>query len=254
VIAGSTVWLYPLLIAPVVGSFLGVLIRRLPKRLPIALDRSRCDHCEHALGPGDLIPLVSYVALRGKCRFCGAPIGLFHVAIEIAAVAVAATSVCSSGDPAVVWCGCVLGWALMALAWTDWQHMMLPDLLTLPLVVLGLGATYWLDPGAITDHAIAAALGYLALRTIAILYRRLRGRDGLGEGDAKLMAAAGAWAGLASLSSVLVGGAVLTLGAAASRALWTRQSIGPATRLPLGTGLCLALWIVWIYANGALTF
>jgi leader peptidase (prepilin peptidase)/N-methyltransferase len=249
VIAGSTVWLYPLLTAPVVGSFLGVLIRRLPQRLPIALDRSRCDHCGHTLRPFDLIPLISYVALGGKCRFCGAPIGAFHVVIEIAAVAIAATAIWSSGDPTAIWCGCILGWALLALAWIDWQHMILPDALTLPLVVLGLGATWWLDPGAIADHGIAAAFGYLALRGLAILYRRIRGRHGLGEGDAKLLAAAGAWVGLASLSYVLVGGALLTLAAVTAKSVWTRQPIRSSTRLPLGTGLCLALWIVWLYVR-----
>ncbi|MCB8883173.1 prepilin peptidase [Acidisoma cellulosilytica] len=244
--------LYVILLAPFVGSFLGVLIKRLPKRLPVAFDRSRCDDCNHILGPLDLVPLISFVALRGKCRFCSAPIGLFYVSIELAALTIAVIAIAMSVDPAVMWFGCVLGWALLALAWIDWGYMILPDVLTLPLILLGLFATYWLDPGDITDHALAAAFGYLAFRAIAVLYRRIRGRDGLGEGDAKLMAAAGSWVGIGPLPYILIGGAVLTLAAAALKSWWSRQSIEPRMRLPLGAGLCLALWIVWVFASSSI--
>ena len=89
------VWLLPLLLAPIVGSFLGVLVRRLPEGRPVALDRSACDSCGTPLGARDLVPLVSYLALRGRCRHCGAPIGRFHPAIELAAVLVAAVVVCA---------------------------------------------------------------------------------------------------------------------------------------------------------------
>ena len=98
-----------------------------------------------------------------------------------------------------LWADCVFGWMLLALAWIDWTHLRLPDVLTLPLLLAGLGATALLDPDDATDHALAAAIGYAALRLVSFGYLKLRGREGLGAGDAKLLAAAGgvAWAGRA---------------------------------------------------------
>jgi leader peptidase (prepilin peptidase)/N-methyltransferase len=239
-------WLAALIVSPFVGSFLGVLIRRLPAGQPVMLDRSRCEACGHVLGLRDLLPVGSYLALRGRCRFCGTRIPPFHWAIEVAAVAVAMAVALVSLDVPSLWCGCVLGWGLLALAWIDWRHMILPDALTLPLVLLGLGATFWLEPEALANHAAAAALAYLLFRLIAWTYRRLRGRDGLGAGDAKLMAAAGAWVGITALSSVLLGGALLTLLAALVGAMRRGDGLSATTRLPLGPGLCIALWLVWL--------
>jgi leader peptidase (prepilin peptidase)/N-methyltransferase len=210
------------------------------------LDRSCCDACRRPLTPRDLVPIGSYLMLRGRCRFCGARIAPFHLAVELAACGVALVAVLVCPDGPTLGCGCVLGWVLLALAWIDWEHMILPDGLTLPLVLLGLGATLWLNPAALTNHAAAAALAYLLFRLIAWSYRRLRGRDGLGEGDAKLMAAAGAWVGIAALSGVLLGGAILTLVAAIIDAIRTGRGLNGAARLPLGPGLCLALWAVWL--------
>jgi leader peptidase (prepilin peptidase)/N-methyltransferase len=240
-------WLAAIIVSPFVGSFLGVLIRRLPLEQRVMLDRSRCEACGHVLGMRDLLPIGSYLALRGRCRFCGTAIAPFHWAVELAAVAVAVTVALVSPDVPSLWCGCVLGWGLLALAWIDWRHLILPDALTLPLVLLGLGATVWLDPEALADHAAAAALAYLLFRLIAWTYRRLRGRDGLGEGDAKLMAAAGAWVGITALSSVLLGGALLTLLAAVISALRSGGGLSTTVRLPLGPGLCAALWLVWLW-------
>jgi leader peptidase (prepilin peptidase)/N-methyltransferase len=234
-----------ILVSPVIGSFLGVLIRRLPAGKPVMLDRSRCESCAQVLGIRDLVPIVSYLMLRARCRFCGAPIASFHLAVELAALGVAAVMALVAPNAPTLCCGCVLGWALLALGCIDWRHMILPDALTLPLVLLGLGATAWLDPGDVTLHASAAALGYLLFRLIAWGYRCLRGRDGLGQGDAKLMAAAGAWVGIASLSSVLLLGALLTLSAAILAALRHRRGLSGTTRLPFGPGLCAALWLVW---------
>ena len=243
--------LYAFLVAPFIGSFVGVLIQRLPTGKPVMLDRSRCDTCHHALAAQDMVPIASYMALQGRCRFCNAPIGRFHSVIEITALCVVAAAACLAPDPATLWCSSILGWFLLALGWVDWRHMILPDALTLPLVLLGFATTYWLYPDAILDHAGAAALGYLALRGLSLLYRRLRGRDGLGEGDAKLMAVAGAWVGLLSLPYVMAGGALITLSAALLRAKYTGKALTATTRLPLGTGLCLAIWLVWLGATAA---
>ena len=242
-------WVLALLIAPFVGSFLGVLIRRLPAGKPVMLDRSRCESCHRPLGLGDLVPLASYLASGGRCRFCGAPIGAFHWVVELTACAVPVIVAPLSSDAAGLWSGCVLGWALLALAWIDWTDLLLPDALTLPLVLLGLAFTQWHASDQLTDHAAAAALGYLLLRLAAWAYRRLRGREGLGEGDAKLMAAAGAWVGVTSLSTVLLLGAALTLGAAIIDALCRRRALSGTTQVPFGPGLCAATWLVWLYIN-----
>jgi leader peptidase (prepilin peptidase)/N-methyltransferase len=239
-------WLIALVVAPIIGSFLGVVIRRVPAGAPVMLDRSRCEACRQPLGARDLMPIASYLLLRGRCRRCGARIAPFHLAVELATLGVAAVAAATLPDPATLCCGCGLGWTLLALAWIDWEAFILPDALTLPLVLAGLGATYWLEPEMLTDHAAAAALGYLLFRGVAWAYRRFRGRDGLGEGDAKLMAAAGAWVGVTALSSVLLGGALLTLAAALVEAWRRGEGLRATMRLPFGPGLCAALWVVWL--------
>ena len=210
------------------------------------LDRSRCESCRRPLTARDLVPIASYLLLRGRCRRCGARIAPYHLGVEVAAVAVAAVAAAICPDAPTLCCGCLLGWTLLALAWIDWRTLTLPDVLTLPLVLAGLAATFWLEPETLTAHAAAAALAYLLFRFVAWAYRRLRGRDGLGEGDAKLMAAAGAWVGVIALSNVLLGGALLTLAAALADALRSGRGLRAATRLPFGPGLCAALWLVWL--------
>jgi leader peptidase (prepilin peptidase)/N-methyltransferase len=168
-----------------------------------------------------------------------------HSAVELGFIAVALCMTAAEPDLVSAWLGCALGWTLLVLAWIDWQHMLLPDVLTLPLVWAGLLATLILDPASASDHAAAALLGYAAFRVIELAYRRLRGRDGLGQGDAKLMAAAGAWLGLAPLSSVMVTAAALGLMTAA----WPRvrrRRVDEGAAIPFGPALCVAIWVVWL--------
>jgi leader peptidase (prepilin peptidase)/N-methyltransferase len=240
-------WLFPLLLAPFAGSFLGVLIQRLPADRPVVWSRSACDDCGHRLGAGELVPLVSYIVLRGRCRHCRQPIGWFAPGIELAAVAVAAWAAITVPDEEL-WITCGLGWTLLALAWIDIRHMILPDVLTLPLLVAGLVATELVDPESLADHTIAAAGSYLALAAVAWGYRRLRGRDGLGMGDAKLLAASGAWLGLEDISYVLILAAGLGLLAAAGAALGGRR-IAATTAMPFGPWLALATWLLWLYGR-----
>ena len=93
----------------------------------------------------------------------------------------------------LAWAGCVLGWTLLALAVIDAKHLLLPDTLTLPLVPAGLLVAWAVEPAKLADHAIGAAAGFVVVAAIGLAYRRLRGREGIGLGDAKLFAAAGAW-------------------------------------------------------------
>ena len=100
------------LVAPFIGSFLGVLIRRLPEERPVVAARSACESCHQALGPLDLVPIVSFLASRGSCRHCGAAIDRFHLAIELAAI-VPALWAAGLDDGLRLWADCGLGWALL---------------------------------------------------------------------------------------------------------------------------------------------
>src|SRR5271165_7263516 len=112
------IWV-PAIVAPFIGSFLGVLIRDLPTDRLARWSRSRCDSCGTVLGCADLIPVVTYVLAHGRCRHCGGRIGTFYPAIELAALLVAACVGVTAFDAADAWAGCVLGWTLLALAWID---------------------------------------------------------------------------------------------------------------------------------------
>jgi leader peptidase (prepilin peptidase)/N-methyltransferase len=244
VAAGTATW-SALLAAPFVGSFLGVLVRRLPNGLPIAWSRSRCEWCGAVLRAGDLVPLYSWLAARGRCRYCGHSLGWFYPGIELAAIAVPLTAaiVDHGGE---IWLDCLLGWWLLALAWIDIRRWLLPDPLTLPLVIAGLVVTAILDPARLTENALGAVTGYLSLRVVASLYRVLRGREGLGRGDAKLLAASGAWVGAGALPQVVLGAAVMGLFAASCLQL-AGIRLHARSALPFGPFLALATWLVWLF-------
>jgi leader peptidase (prepilin peptidase)/N-methyltransferase len=239
-------WLLPLLVAPIIGSFVGVLIRRLPDGGKLALARSRCESCRQALGPADLVPILSFLLQRGRCRHCGAAIAPFHLWIELAAIGIVVWLACVVPAGAI-WPGAILGWTLLALAWIDAERLILPDLLTLPLLLAGLTEALIDDPDRLTDRALGAALAYTGFRLIALAYRRLRGRDGLGEGDAKLLAAGGAWMGWERLGQIVLvaasAGLVLTLGLRVAG-----RRVAAATEIPFGPCLALGIWLVWLYA------
>jgi len=237
-------WLFAVLAAPFIGSFLGVVIRRLPGERPIVAGHSACDHCGARLGPRDLVPLASWLWNRGKCRHCGAELGFFYPGVELAALAVALAAVAADGG-LDLWIDCALGWWLLTLAWIDIEHFLLPDRLTLPLVLAGFGVTYFLNADALWDRALGAALGYLVFRGIALAYRRLRGRDGLGEGDAKLLAAAGAWLGWEALPwLVLIAALAALVLVAIGRLFGRRWEAGSA--VPFGPFLALGFFLLWL--------
>jgi leader peptidase (prepilin peptidase) / N-methyltransferase len=236
-----------LLIAPIVGSFLGVLIRRVPAGLPILIARSACDHCHTPLGPSDLVPLLSYAALRGRCRHCGQPIGIFYPLVEIAAAIAAAWVICVHQGGGV-WISCGLGWTLLTLSWIDVATLTLPDLLTLPLLAAGLLVTWLTQPDALTDHALAAILAYSSFWLLATVYRHLRGWDGLGGGDLKLLAAAGAWCGVQPLPFIVLTSACLGLLFALGTAI-RHRSLSMQMRIPFGPCLAAAFWLAWLYPD-----
>ena len=241
--AGATEWSL-VLVAPFIGSFLGLLIRRLPEGSPIARGRSRCDACGATLRVRDLVPILSWLVAGGRCRYCRQPLGWFYPGVELAAVAVAVLAVLIDGGQRA-WLDCLLGWWLLALGWIDLRCWLLLDALTLPLIIAGLAAAFLFDPDQLTDRALGAALGYLSLTAIATLYRALRGREGLGGGDAKLLAASGAWLGAAALPQVILLAALSALAAAGCMRL-TGVRLGIHSALPFGPFLALATWVLWL--------
>ena len=236
----------PVALAPVVGSFLGVLIHRLPHGEKVVWARSRCPHCEKQLKPVDLVPLISWLATRGRCRYCAARLGLFYPGLEIAATGVALWAALIVPAGGLLWATCVLGWTLLALAVIDWQHLILPDALTLPLLALGLAIAGLKDSGALADHAIGAAAGMASFLLIAFVYRRLRGREGLGTGDAKLLGAAGAWVSWVGLPGVVLWAAVTALCGVLAKAV-TGTPVRASEPISFGSFLCLGTWLIWLY-------
>lgn len=236
----------PLLVAPFIGSFLGVLIQRLPEQRPVAFARSTCAACGTKLTPRDLIPLASFALQQGRCRHCGSAIGWFYPAVELAALGVAAWSVIACQTPQQVWIGCALGWTLLTLGWIDASCFLLPDILTLPLLLAGLGVAAATVPEDAFWHALGAACGYLGLRGIAVAYRALRGREGLGAGDAKLLAAAGAWLGIGALPSLVLFAAIAGL-VWAGLAVLAGRPMHATTAVPFGPFIAAAFWLLWLY-------
>jgi len=233
-----------LLAAPFVGSFLGVVIDRLPAGRPMALGRSRCDACGATLAAKDLVPIASWLWQRGRCAYCRAELGTFYPIIELAALAVAfsATSMLSGW---LLLVSCALGWTLLTLAVIDQRHFLLPDALTLPLIPAGLLVAWAIDPALVVSHLVGTLAGFAAFAAIAFAYRRLRWREGLGLGDTKLLAAAGAWLGWQALPGLVVTAAVCALAVALARTV-TGDRLSGTTRIAFGSYLVLAFWLVWL--------
>ena len=234
-----------ILAAPCIGSFLGVVIERLPAGRPILVGRSACPHCGTVLRPRDLVPLASWLIARGRCRHCGIRLSPFYPAIELGALAVALWSLAVLPGW-MAWAGCGLGWALLAMSVIDSRHLILPDQLTLPLIPAGLAMVWALDPGRLPEHALAATGGFLLVLAVGMTYRRLRGREGIGLGDAKLLAAAGAWVSWEGLPSVLLIAAASGLAGALVSGLADGR-LAARRQVPFGPYLAAGFWLVWLY-------
>jgi leader peptidase (prepilin peptidase) / N-methyltransferase len=239
------IWIVFLIAAPFVGSFLGVVATRCEDGRPIALARSQCDQCRHTLGWSDLIPVVSWLWLKRRCRYCGVRLGAFYPLIELAAIVpVAWAATLMSGW--LLAASAVLGWVLIVLALIDWRTYRLPDALTVFLGATGFAAAYFFDRMNFLDHLIGAAAGFAAFALLAFLYRAIRKRDGLGLGDAKLLAGLGAWLAWEGIPTTIFLAAVLALTFMLVRSLAGR-GFTLAERLPFGPFLAFAGWIVWLY-------
>jgi leader peptidase (prepilin peptidase) / N-methyltransferase len=237
-----------LALGAVAGSFVATILVRWPDGRSALSGRSRCDACEARLHVLDLVPVLSYAALRGRCRRCGARIDSRHLALEIAAAAIGLVALAAHPLPLAA-ATALLGWWLLLIAALDLEHHWLPDVLTLPLIPLGLAAA-WAGLGPpLWERLAGAAIGWAALAGLAFLYRMVRGRDGMGGGDPKLMAALGAWVGAWFLPAILLGAGLAGLAAVAAMRLRGRE-VKRDSRLPLGTLLALAAWPVWLVVAG----
>ncbi|RJF80807.1 prepilin peptidase [Oleomonas cavernae] len=181
---------------PFIGSFLSVLAVRLPEGRGVVAGRSACPACGAALRARDLVPVLSFAVLRGRCRDCGGAISPLYPALELGALGLALWSLAAVPGP-IVWWSCLLGWALLALAAIDLRCWRLPDVLTLPLGAAGLVFAELMLPGRLGEQLIGAVAGFGLIFAVDLVYQHWRGRIGLGRGDAKLLAAGGAWVGWA---------------------------------------------------------
>ena len=233
-----------LVFGAVVGSFLATILLRWPRDESAVAGRSRCDRCGAALGPADLVPVLSYAALRGRCRACKARIDPRHLIVELSAAMVGLVALVAHPLPLAA-ITLLLGLWLLLVAMLDVEHQWLPDILTLPLVPLGLAAAWAGFGPPLLDRLAGAAIGWAVLAAMAFAYRRLRGREGLGGGDPKLLAGIGAWLGALQLPYILLGAGLLGLAAALMMRL-RGEEIGPTSRLPLGALMAVAAWPVWL--------
>lgn len=245
-------WFLLTLLALCVGSLLNVVVYRLPRILQqeksdtysLWLPRSHCPHCRTPIGWRDNIPLLSWLLLRGRCRHCRTPISRRYPLTELGALLLALIAALCIPPGLALAAALALGWMLLALALIDYDHQLLPDGLTLPLLWLGL--LFQLVGGTVTltDAVIGATTGYLCLWLLYWAFRLVTGREALGYGDFKLLAALGAWLGWTALPSLLLAaalaGIVITL---AARLAQRRPLDAP---LPFGPLLALAGWLLFL--------
>ena len=246
---GDLIRLAPVVAAPFIGSFLGLVVRRLPVGGRIVSGRSCCAACGKTLSPVELIPVISWLVQGGKCRACRAALGVFYPAIELSAATIAVVAVLLTDGPASAWLGCGLGWTLLTLSWIDAETMLLPDVLTLPLVLAGLVSSIPGGSGAMLASGLGAVLGFGLIWTVASVYAVLAKRPGLGEGDLKLFAATGAWLGWQALPLVIFASSILGI-IGALVAMCLGKTMTRETRIPFGPFIAAATWLGFIVEHG----
>lgn len=263
----------------VIGSFLNVVIHRLPVMLQrtwlrqcqemsgaetsaadaeetynLITPRSRCPHCNHNITALQNIPVISFLWLKGKCVACGHPISWRYPVVELLTAILSMVVVWHFGITFAGGAALLFTWMLIALAVIDFDHQILPDNLTLPLIWIGLLVNLYPNPAfaPLTSAVIGAIAGYLSLWSVFHIFKLITGKEGMGYGDFKLFAAFGAWLGwqnlplivlLASLVGAIMGGAlILVLG---------RDRQLP---IPFGPFLCAAGWIALLWGNDLTRF
>ncbi|HEX8419831.1 MAG TPA: prepilin peptidase [Sphingomonas sp.] len=228
----------------IVGSFIAALVMRWPQDRSVVRGRSACDACGRTLTAGDLVPLLSALVLRGRCRTCRAPIDPLHWRIEAIAALIGVLAGGATASSLAV-AGAIFGWLLLALAALDATALWLPDRLTMTLAITGVGTGLSCAFPPIGDRLIGGSVGFLALWAIAAGYKRLRGREGMGGGDPKLFGAIGLWLGWRLLPAVLLLASLIGLALVLVAAVRGRP-ISRDTALPFGALLAAAAYPAWL--------
>lgn len=259
------------LLGLVVGSFLNVVIHRLPLMMerewqeqllesngetapasaepPLGLvsPRSRCPHCGHGIRWYENIPVLSWLWLRGRCSSCQAAIGLRYPLVELATAAFSAVVAWHFGYGGEAAAALLLTWALIALSMIDFDHQLLPDAITLPFLWLGLVLSLFPLFADSRSAIIGAAAGYLVLWGIYHLFRLLTGKEGMGYGDFKLLALLGAWLGWQALPVIVILSSLV--GAVAGVAMILLLGRDRQLPIPFGPYLAAAGWITLLWGS-----
>jgi len=272
-----------LMLGLAVGSFLNVVIYRLPimldrqwraqcaelaghdphaatvaagptERFDLVVPRSACPSCKAPITALQNIPLISWVALRGRCARCGTPISVRYPLVELLTGLLSAWVAARFGFGLPALGALLLTWFLIALTFIDLDHQLLPDSLTLPLLWLGLTLSLLGPQGGapipvdVRSSLIGALAGYLSLWSVYHLFRLLTGKEGMGYGDFKLLAALGAWLGWQMLLPVILIAAMV--GALVGVAMLATGKHSRATPIAFGPFLAAAGWLVLMFGHG----
>lgn len=239
------------------GSLLNVIAYRLPRMIKgqeedgytLWLPRSHCPDCSHPLACYDNIPLFSWMILRGRCRYCSHAISYRYPLVELGSMLLCMMMAALFPTGGILIASWTLALLLLALVLIDIEHQLLPDMLTLTLLWLGMlfQILHWLPHVSLQQSVTGALSGYLLLWCIAHSYRLIRGKEGLGLGDAKLLAALGAWLGWPLLPMLLLLAAGSSLIWLCARSLIFGRSL--STPVPFGPGLAAAGLILFITEN-----
>ncbi|RRJ83885.1 prepilin peptidase [Aestuariirhabdus litorea] len=263
-----------LLLGLIVGSFLNVVIYRIPimlqrewrqqcaelleqevaladdghpPRFNLITPNSHCPQCDKEIKPWENIPLVSYLLLGGKCSQCKTPISRRYPLVELATGLLTLLLAWELGLGWPLALACLLVWSLVSLTMIDIDHQLLPDNITLPLLWLGLLANCFGLFTNLNDAVIGAAAGYLSLWSVFWLFKLLTGKEGMGYGDFKLLAALGAWMGWQSLPLIILLSSVV--GAVLGILMMVVQGRDRATPIPFGPYLAIAGFIALLYGD-----
>lgn len=237
------------LLGAVIGSFLGAVLVRLPDGRSVVRGRSACDGCGKALTVAELLPVLSWLIQRGKCRACGEAIGGGQLACELGGAAVSVGALIWAREGLVL-AAMVMGWQLLLLALLDLRHLWLPRLLVGWLAASGAAvvAAQALDERSLDPLLVSAsggALGYILLWAAARFYLKARGREGMGSGDPPLLGAIGLWLGPLGVVEVLLGASIVGIGTAVVM-LARRRAVAADTVLPFGTCLAAVAWPLFL--------
>ncbi|WP_181298324.1 A24 family peptidase [Pseudomonas sp. Q2-TVG4-2] len=258
-----------LVLGLLVGSFLNVVIHRLPIMMQrdwraqareflelsaepaatfnLVLPHSHCPHCDHEIRPWENIPLVSWLALRGKCSSCRASISGRYPLVELLCGLLSAYVAWHFGFSWQAGAMLLLTWGLLAMSMIDVDHQLLPDSIVLPLLWLGLIVNYFGLFAPLPDAVWGAIAGYLSLWSVYWLFKLMTGKEGMGYGDFKLLAMLGAWGGWQVLPLTILLSSVV--GALLGIIMLRMRKAGSGTAIPFGPYLAIAGWIALLWGD-----